>query len=441
MVDGDGMVRGSYDIAERVERLGVTPGSTLQAVLFHFAGGRRVPEDMVRAALAELRRRRRLTPEGRAAVEAFAATLAPEPPAPAGVRGTPRLGVKLLAFRDAGPNVARASDAFRAGEAVSPEVAADARAELAAARPDAWHAADHAEALADLGRLAGRKPNAVHARRGFGKDDQPRVSLGHFHQRSVREAAEVAALVAARHPTRAAFAGAGNFGMVYRVETPEGPRAVKVPAANDNHNVAWTRAEQTMWIRHEAGVANELAARGYTVVPRGVYTEFEGATPAFVREWGEPVRHLTPALYATLESELYAIEREARWDVQDVLLVFARPDGSVFVGDVGYWMAPKDPAAPPRDRVSDLLRMLLRDTPILRPDGAEWRPAVRGTLERLARLVADEIEVGAGLRLDAFTRRQLGDLVAEVRTRDAFGLPVPDDARAAAGPALELLMR
>lgn len=113
-----------------------------------------------------------------------------------------------------------------------------------------------------------RKRNVVHARRGFGKDDQPRISADHFNEKSVREAAEVAALVAARHPTRAILAGNGNFGVVYRVETPDGPRVVKIPATNDNHGVAWTRDEQTMWLRHEAGVANELAARGYTVVPR-----------------------------------------------------------------------------------------------------------------------------------------------------------------------------
>lgn len=169
-----------------------------------------------------------------------------------------------------------------------------------------------------------------------------------------------------------------------------------------------------------------------------------GATPAFVREWGEPVRSLTPAQYASLETELLAIERRERWIVQDALLVFARPDGTVFVGDVGYWHAPGDLDARPRNNVGDLLRVLLRDVPVRRPDGEEWRPKVLPELERLARLAGDErdnkVEYGRSA-LDSFLRRQFSDLAAEVRWRYALGMPVPDEVRFGATLALEFLRR
>lgn len=179
----------------------------------------------------------------------------------------------------------------------------------------------------------------------------PRLTRGHM-----REPATVAAARTARHVdmethyvTRngertmawAKQLGAGNFGVAYLVETDEGPRVVKVPAATDMHRRVWSRAKQTRNIKHEAGVANELVAKGYTVVPRTVYTEFEGGTPAIVREYGEPAGAITAAEYGLLERELLAIERKHGWGVHDTLALYRRADGSLFVGDVGFWTAPR----------------------------------------------------------------------------------------------------
>jgi hypothetical protein len=75
-------------------------------------------------------------------------------------------------------------------------------------------------------------------------------------------------------------------------------------------------------------------------MPHSVYTEFMGGTPAIVREYGEPVESITPAEYEGLERELLAVEREDGWRVGDEIVLYRRPDGSLFVGDVGFWRAP-----------------------------------------------------------------------------------------------------
>ena len=133
--------------------------------------------------------------------------------------------------------------------------------------------------------------------------------------------------------------GQGNFGIVYRVDTLDGPRRVKIPAPYNVHQKTWTWEEQRANLLHDVGVSNEVRALGFDVVPVQVYTEF-GGTPALVGEWGEPVTELSGAEYGALEEALVAIEREHGWRVRDDLQVYRRPDGSVYVGDVGFWGAP-----------------------------------------------------------------------------------------------------
>ena len=140
---------------------------------------------------------------------------------------------------------------------------------------------------------------------------------------------------------RATHLGSGNFGHAYRVNTDDGPRVVKVPTAVSVHNRPWSRAEQTRNMMHEAGIANELAAKGYSVIPRIVFTRYGGGTPTLVREYGEPAGTITPVEYAKLEQQLVDIERKHGWHVYDELALYRRANGSIFVGDVGFWQAPE----------------------------------------------------------------------------------------------------
>lgn len=300
------------------------------------------------------------------------------------------------------------------------------------------------------GEWADRKRNTVFARRSFRAEDQPRITRDHFDDPAVREAAGIAArttsqqgyMVGDRYE-RPERIGQGNFGMVYRVPDATGSHAVKLPAAHDLHNAAWSREAQTSWIRHEAGVANELAARGYTIIPRGVYTEFGQGTPAFVREWGEPVQTLTPGQFATLERELLAIEREKGWTVADELLVLKRPDGSVFIADVGLWTPPSSAAdraswSSARSNAVELLAALLRNVPVMQ-HGVPHRPVLMPSLEIHARSVRGVVDDGEAPT--AYDQRTAERLLAEIAERDLLGLPVPAEVRAAVPAALELLSR
>lgn len=175
-----------------------------------------------------------------------------------------------------------------------------------------------------------------------------RLTRGHDRLPEVIAASKVAARVTTPHFEEpggyggSRYLGEGNFGIAYVVESPStGRHTVKVPTARSIHRRPWTRTEQAENLMHEAGVANELGALGLKMVPRTTYTTFGGGTPALVREYGEPVVSLTPAEYAALEAELVHVERDLRWRVADELSTYRRADGSVYVGDVGFWRSPR----------------------------------------------------------------------------------------------------
>jgi hypothetical protein len=136
--------------------------------------------------------------------------------------------------------------------------------------------------------------------------------------------------------------GRGNFGQTFLTQTAKGPITVKVAAAQAlyGNKQRWTRADQQRNMMHEAGVANELAEMGYDVVPRTIYVELSDGTPALVREYGDLADTLTPDEFYALETRLLALEQETGWRVQDDLLALRRPDGSLFIGDVGIWQPP-----------------------------------------------------------------------------------------------------
>lgn len=197
-----------------------------------------------------------------------------------------------------------------------------------------------------------------------------RVTRGHWRSPSTKEAIAIAERVGVDSYRlrngeygRARHLGAGNFGIAYLVEADDGPRVVKVPAATNIHQRPWSREEQTRNLLHEAGVANELGRKGFGCIPRTVFVRYGGGTPALVREYGEPVTSLSGPEYAALEKELVAIERKHGWHVADELSLYRRANGTVFVGDVGFWQAPKPRARgekrrPWRDMESSLTFLL-----------------------------------------------------------------------------------
>lgn len=448
MVDSEGMVRGSYDVAERIERLGVKPGSTLQAVLFHFAGGRRVPEEMVREALAQLRRRRNLTPEGRAAVEAFAATLATEPPPQEGVPGSPRLSVLLLSFAHGSPSIRALGEAWRRGERAPVALVESAIADLNRVQTNEWYAGQLRDAQRETAEalywVTRRKRNDVFASRP--PRNRPTMTRDHLRREDVKSAAEIARLTTLRTGyrdrdgfERAERVGQGNFGAVYRVPRDGKVFAVKLPVDHDIAFAAWTRDGQTRAMRHEAGVANELSALGYTIIPRGVYTEFDGGTPAFVREWGQPVQTLTPSQFATLESELPSIEADAGWIVTDELLVMERADGSVFIADVGTWIAPIDKHERHPARNSwYLLERLVENVPVVDADGnLHHNLTLLNYIEHTAKSVRNAMRSFPDVT--AIQRRNAASLLRTVRERDSIGLPLTYDVRASVPFAARIL--
>lgn len=167
----------------------------------------------------------------------------------------------------------------------------------------------------------------------------PFLTEGHFDLPMVEEAMRIAS-----QAKESEQLGRGHFGEAFLVETSKGPVIVKVAAERMLYQLQrpWTRQEQQANLMHEAGVANELEDLGYDIVPRSVYVELDDGTPAIVREYGEEVEsgEISGQEYYELERALFDLEKDTGWRVQDELLLLRRPDGSLFIGDVGIWAAP-----------------------------------------------------------------------------------------------------
>jgi hypothetical protein len=161
------------------------------------------------------------------------------------------------------------------------------------------------------------------------------VPQGYAARPQVREARGVVS----RAKAQGERLGRGNFGETFLVSG----LVVKLPAEKDMHGRTWG-PEIRGYFEHEAGVAQELRAAGHTIVPRIVYVGDPPHGPALVREYGEPIDHLgdgpggiSVAELAKLEADLFAVEASGDWEVADELLVLRRTDGSIFIGDVGFW--------------------------------------------------------------------------------------------------------
>lgn len=241
--------------------------------------------------------------------------------------------------------------------------------------------------------------------------------------------------LAASAPTRGIPLGEGHFGRVYRVETDRGPVVVKLPVAFDaQYQRLRTREEMREYLLHEAGVANELAARGHAVVPETVFVDLADGTPALVREYGEPVTHLTVADLSDLERALAAVLADG-WRPADDLQLYRRADGSIYVGDVGVWGAPvvveevsreaaraaeRDAARDARETATMIFQRAARD--LTGPAYERVRPV--WDLEA-------GVEMLRGRTLMEFLRpRKYAALVDALGLRDALGLPVTDRLRA-----------
>jgi hypothetical protein len=256
-------------------------------------------------------------------------------------------------------------------------------------------------------------------------DYPPTLTEGHADLPEVREA-----VVIAEHAREhGASLGRGNFGLTFLTQTAQGPIVVKVAAqeALYGNRQRWSRADQQRNMMHEAGVANELAEMGYDVVPRTIYVELADGTPALVREYGDLADRLTPAEFYALETRLLAMEQETGWRVQDDLLVLRRPDGSLFIGDVGIWQ-------PPTVRQGKTSTYSARDSSL---DGLLSKVAEASFGKAIASLprVMQLTEALADLDEDKFFVKPLRkDLRKALTERESVGVPSPPSAyRAAEG--------
>lgn len=279
------------------------------------------------------------------------------------------------------------------------------------------------------------------------------LSRGHFREAEVQRDTRIAERVREHsfHYTsgsgervhgRSELLGSGNFGIGYRVDAEGGERVVKIPAAHDVQHRAWSRKAQTANLRHEAGVANELVKLGYTIIPRTTYVEFEGGTPALVRDYGLPPGPLSVEEYAELERQLLAIERRHGWGVHDDLAIYRRPDGSIFVGDVGFWTAPR-PRVKGKSRVwsafnSDLDHLLAR---VREQHGVPHTAGLYRLLRDAKRVLGLRAEVREFGSITSFDQRLVNDFLAAVRAREALGLVTPAEVAPAVAVATKIAAR
>lgn len=254
-------------------------------------------------------------------------------------------------------------------------------------------------------------------------DYPPFLTEGHFDLPMVKEAARIAS-----RAKESKQLGRGHFGEAFVVETSKGPVIVKVAAERMLYQDQrpWTRKEQQANLMHEAGVANELEEMGYDIVPRSVYVELDDGTPAIVREYGEEVApgELSGREFYDLENALFSLEEDTGWRVQDDLLLLRRPDGSLFIGDVGIWAAP-DVGRQRKER------LLYSNLPSLLTKLGERLFGQRvwslGEVQRLQKRLEEHRREGRDPD-HVFTKMFRKDLEKVLASREAVGIPSPSKA-------------
>lgn len=223
--------------------------------------------------------------------------------------------------------------------------------------------------------------------------------------------------------------GEGNFGSAYYVETDAEAFVVKLPAEFDIHGKPWTEKEKRENLMHEAGVANELAALGVSIVPSIVYVELPDGSPALVREYGAPVSKLFPEEFFDLERALVEVEQMG-WSVQDELELYERRDGTIFVGDVGVWHPHIECEEDERlAKVStlDMLIRILGHQMLGAYDFTSLHEILRH-LERYRSLLA-RLDAGDQVAESLFLVREgVNFLTSAEEKRKRIGLPMPEEA-------------
>jgi len=132
--------------------------------------------------------------------------------------------------------------------------------------------------------------------------------------------------------------GRGNFGEAYRVDD----WIVKLPVAKDIHGRDWNPERLRGWFENEAMVS-EIARQRTDMVPEIVFVDLGPTGYGLVREYGEPVLRLTPQEFDALERTMMDLELNTKLRVRDDIDPYRRSDGSVFVGDVGFWQIRDEP--------------------------------------------------------------------------------------------------
>ena len=271
-------------------------------------------------------------------------------------------------------------------------------------------------------------------------EEPARLTDGHFDLGIVQDALTVAAAA----PEKGVFLGRGNFGETYAVPVCGGVAVVKIPTEKDIHGRTWKRPEQRANFLHEAGVANELEAVGVEIVPRTVYVETGDGVPALVREYGEPVALMSVEEFGELEQALADVETLG-WRVEDEISLYRRPDGSVFVGDVGIWHPVAVYASGKQDvgfDDSSLDYLTPRLAGQVLGERYKDMPSLF-SVQRATRWAARTIEDREPVEeLSKFMQHHhamvFGGLREKVAQRQALDLPVPIDALAVLQAAMEL---
>jgi len=291
----------------------------------------------------------------------------------------------------------------------------------------ARYALGFAGALAGLAALGSRQGSRT-ARASRGQRYQSAtLTPGHTSEPEVVQAVRIAQ----RAQREGKHLGDGFFGSVYRV----GDHIVKFPRYKVPHRKDKTPAEARGYLLHEAGVANELREAGHTIVPHIVFVDLPDGTPVLVREYGKEAKDLSVADLGQIEAALRAVETTgAGWDVADELLVLRRADGSLFVGDVGWWRYRGKPRSWMDDQeLGTLMSNLARAQG--HPDRVVWLfgtnldgyvPTILDFIDELEQIQDPEDLIVALMAEDYGP-----DLANPIAEREEFGLPVPPSAREA----------
>jgi len=282
------------------------------------------------------------------------------------------------------------------------------------------------DALLDALGTPSRRNPAIPAVAGY---DGAALTPGHADTRAARQAR--ARLDRADTGTPL---GAGNFGSATLVRDPDGtPWVVKQPVRVDRHGKAYTPERAKAYLLHEAGIANRVEATGNRAVPHTVFVDGPGWDFGLVREYGDDVdpAALTLDEIRKLEQDLLAVEAGGV-QVDDDLLILRRFDGSLFIGDVGWWRVLNKPWGTgfkgPNTKLPGLLQRALEDHPDPRVKAAlgwgEYAHATPDLRDSRADLVARFNADKPG-----FTTHLLRGPADAILARDAVGFPVRADVR------------